>query len=192
MRCGSECGTELPSECHPLHEPSSVSHSTAQLHCTHFDPTNSDNRCRPSASAMSAEDGTSSSTNAGPAVSPSGRTSAALDYLSSHGHSYTILEYEYVQHGGAAASTAALHLKPNHVLKTLIFDDRTTNTPLIVIQHGDSSVDVKRLAAALGVKKGSVSLCGVEKANEWSGYLVGGTSPFGVASDRCECTWSAV
>ena len=118
---------------------------------------------------------TASSTDVGPAASPSGRTSPALQYLSSHGFSYRTLEYEWIEHGGAAASTAALHLKPNHVLKTLIFDDRSTGVPFVVVQHGDASVDVKRLAAALGVKKGSVALCGVEKANEWSGYLVGGT-----------------
>ena len=121
--------------------------------------------------------GASSSTNVGAAVSATGRTSSALDYLSSHGYSYTILEYEYVEHGGAAASTAALHLKPDHVLKTLIFDHRPTAVPFIVIQHGNASVDVKRLTAALGLpsKKAGVQLCGVEKANEWSGYLVGGT-----------------
>lgn len=119
----------------------------------------------------------STSTHVGPTVSPSGRTSPALDYLSSHSFSYTILEYEYVEHGGAAASTAALHLRPAHVLKTLIFDNRTSGEPFVVVQHGDASVDMKRLVSVLGLKKGSVCLCGVEKANEWSGYMVGGTSP---------------
>ena len=118
---------------------------------------------------------TSSSTEVGPAAAPSGRTSPALDYLSSHGVANRILEYPYVEHGGAAASTAALHLKPNHVLKTLIFDDRTSGVPFVVVQHGDASVDVKRLAVELGVKKGTVALCAAEKASEWSGYQVGGT-----------------
>ena len=43
--------------------------------------------------------------------------------------------------------------------------------------HGDRQVSTKALARAIGVK--SVEACSVEAAQRHSGYLVGGTSPFG-------------
>ncbi len=43
--------------------------------------------------------------------------------------------------------------------------------------HGDKEVSTKQLARILGVK--SVSPCDPKVANRHSGYLVGGTSPFG-------------
>jgi Cys-tRNA(Pro) deacylase len=49
--------------------------------------------------------------------------------------------------------------------------------PLIVLMHGDRQVSTKNLARALGVK--SIEPCSVETAQRHSGYLVGGTSPFG-------------
>ena len=67
------------------------------------------------------------------------------------------------------------------MLKTLVFLDRQTAVPFVVIQHGPLSVDVKRVAAQTGRKKGSVVICPVDRAEEWSGYQVGGTSPFGLA-----------
>lgn len=49
--------------------------------------------------------------------------------------------------------------------------------PLVVLMHGDREVSTKNLARHLGVK--TVSPCAPEIANKHSGYLVGGTSPFG-------------
>ncbi|MCM2358817.1 MAG: Cys-tRNA(Pro) deacylase, partial [Geobacteraceae bacterium] len=49
--------------------------------------------------------------------------------------------------------------------------------PLIVLMHGDLQVSTKELARLLGVK--SVAPCTPETALKHSGYLVGGTSPFG-------------
>jgi Cys-tRNA(Pro) deacylase len=43
--------------------------------------------------------------------------------------------------------------------------------------HGDREVSVKALARQLG--KRSIQTCKPEVANRHSGYLVGGTSPFG-------------
>ena len=43
--------------------------------------------------------------------------------------------------------------------------------------HGDKEISVKQLARILGCK--SVQTCAVETAQRHSGYLVGGTSPFG-------------
>ena len=50
--------------------------------------------------------------------------------------------------------------------------------PLIVLMHGDCTVSTKNLARQIGAK--SIEPCKPEVANRHSGYLVGGTSPFGL------------
>jgi Cys-tRNA(Pro) deacylase len=47
----------------------------------------------------------------------------------------------------------------------------------VVLMHGDRQVSTKNLARALGVK--SIEPCKPEVAQRHSGFLVGGTSPFG-------------
>jgi Cys-tRNA(Pro) deacylase len=62
------------------------------------------------------------------------------------------------------------------VVKTLVMQDQDAR-PLIVLMHGDCKVSTKNLARQIGAK--SVEPCKPEVANRHSGYLVGGTSPFG-------------
>jgi Cys-tRNA(Pro) deacylase len=62
------------------------------------------------------------------------------------------------------------------VVKTLVMQDER-GSPLIVLMHGDRQVSTKNLARAIGVK--SVEPCKPEVAQRHSGYLIGGTSPFG-------------
>jgi Cys-tRNA(Pro) deacylase len=84
--------------------------------------------------------------------------------------------YEYLEHGGALHSAAALGWDPFHVVKTLIMQDQDAK-PLVVLMHGNRKVSTKNLARQIGAK--SVEPCAPEVANRHSGYLVGGTSPFG-------------
>jgi len=49
--------------------------------------------------------------------------------------------------------------------------------PLVVLMHGDRQVSTKELARQLGVK--TIRPCTPETAHRHTGYLVGGTSPFG-------------
>ena len=49
--------------------------------------------------------------------------------------------------------------------------------PLIVLMHGDRKVSTRELARVAGVKR--IFPCKPEVAQRHSGYLVGGTSPFG-------------
>src|SRR5207253_266533 len=49
--------------------------------------------------------------------------------------------------------------------------------PLIVLMHGDRKVSTKELARQAGVKR--IAPCKPEVATRHSGYLIGGTSPFG-------------
>ena len=62
------------------------------------------------------------------------------------------------------------------VVKTLVMqtDERK---PIIVLMHGDREVSTKQLARIIGVK--SISPCDAKTAERHTGYLFGGTSPFG-------------
>ncbi len=90
--------------------------------------------------------------------------------------SYTEHAYDYVDHGGTAESARQLGWPEHQVIKTLVMEDERGD-PLVVLMHGDRQVSTKNLARAIGVK--SVQPCKPEVAQRHSGYLVGGTSPFG-------------
>jgi Cys-tRNA(Pro) deacylase len=85
--------------------------------------------------------------------------------------------YDYVEHGGTAESAHQLGVPEHQVVKTLVMQDEQTR-PLIVLMHGDCQVSTKNLAREIGVK--SVEPCKPEVAQRHSGYMVGGTSPFGL------------
>ncbi len=92
------------------------------------------------------------------------------------GVAFTEHPYGYVDHGGTAESARQLGVPEHEVVKTLVMqDDR--GEPLIVLMHGDCQVSTKALAREIGAK--SVEPCRPEVAQRHSGYLVGGTSPFG-------------
>jgi Cys-tRNA(Pro) deacylase len=84
--------------------------------------------------------------------------------------------YAYLEHGGAQHSAQVLGLDPFTVVKTLVMQDQDAR-PLLVLMHGNRQVSTKNLARQIGAK--SVEPCKPEVANRHSGYLVGGTSPFG-------------
>ena len=89
---------------------------------------------------------------------------------------FTEHPYEYLEHGGALHSAGVLGFDPFMVVKTLIMQDQDAK-PLVVLMHGNRKVSTKNLARQIGAK--SVEPCQPEVANRHSGYLVGGTSPFG-------------
>lgn len=85
--------------------------------------------------------------------------------------------FEYVEKGGTRHSSEVLGIDEHAVIKTLIFETNEKK-PLIVLMHGDLQVSTKNLARHLNVK--SVAPVAPEKASKLTGYLVGGTSPFGM------------
>ena len=93
------------------------------------------------------------------------------------GVAYTEHPYDYVEHGGTAESARQLGWPEHAVIKTLVMQDDKAQ-PLIVLMHGDRQVSTKNLAREIGVK--SVAPCTPDVAQRHSGYLVGGTSPFGL------------
>ena len=88
--------------------------------------------------------------------------------------------YDYVEKGGAKESARQLGVDVHAVVKTLVFETNEKK-PLIVLMHGDREVSTKNLARHLGVK--SVEPVSPEKASKLTGYLVGGTSPFGTRTE---------
>ena len=100
----------------------------------------------------------------------------ATQWLKAQGVAFTEHVYDYVDHGGTAESSRQLGVPEHEVVKTLVMQDERAE-PLIVLMHGDKQVSTKNLARGIGAK--SVEPCKPEVAQRHSGFLVGGTSPFG-------------
>ncbi len=101
----------------------------------------------------------------------------ATRFLRERGEDFGEHPYDYVEHGGTAESARQLGVDEHQVFKTLVMQDERAK-PLIVLMHGDRKVSTKALARELGVR--SIEPCAPEVANRHTGYLVGGTSPFGL------------
>jgi len=102
---------------------------------------------------------------------------AAIRHLRHENVAFSEHLYQYEEKGGTAVSARELGVDEHSVVKTLVMEDERKN-PLIVLMHGDCQVSTKELARVLGVKM--ITPCSPESANRHTGYLVGGTSPFGI------------
>ncbi len=100
----------------------------------------------------------------------------ATRFLRQHGVAFSCHPYSYEEHGGTAVSARELNVDEHLVIKTLIMEDENAQ-PLIVLMHGDRKVSTRELARQAGCKR--IEPCRPEVANRHSGFLVGGTSPFG-------------
>lgn len=100
----------------------------------------------------------------------------AVRFLRAAGVPFTHHLYDYAEKGGTARSARELGVDEHAVVKTLVMqDDR--GTPFLVLMHGDRQVSARGMARHLGAR--SVTPCSPEAAHRHTGYLVGGTSPFG-------------
>jgi Cys-tRNA(Pro) deacylase len=100
----------------------------------------------------------------------------ATQFLRRHKVDFGEHPYDYVEHGGTEESARQLGVDEHIVVKTLVMEDEHAK-PLIVLMHGDRTVSTKNLARQTGAKR--IEPCKPEVANRHSGFLVGGTSPFG-------------
>lgn len=100
----------------------------------------------------------------------------ATQFLRQHKIAFSEHVYDYVEHGGTGESSRQLGVPEHEVVKTLVMQDEKAQ-PLIVLMHGDRQVSLKELARQIPCKK--VEPCKPEVAQRHSGYMVGGTSPFG-------------
>jgi Cys-tRNA(Pro) deacylase len=101
----------------------------------------------------------------------------AIRVLRQHRVEFTPHLYVWEARGGTAASAEHLGVDEHAVVKTLIFED-DTKKPLCILMHGDREVSAKNLARQMGRK--SVAPCAPDVADRYSGYQIGGTSPFGL------------
>jgi Cys-tRNA(Pro) deacylase len=83
--------------------------------------------------------------------------------------------YDYVEGGGTARFAAEAGVDEHLVLKTLVMEVER-GKPLLVLMHGDCQVSTRALARQIGAK--SIRPC-KPTTEKYSGYQVGGTSPFG-------------
>ncbi len=100
----------------------------------------------------------------------------ATIFLGEKGVAFTEHHFDYVEHGGTSHTSDALGVPEHQVVKTLIMENEKAQ-PLVVLMHGDRRVSTKALARAAGMKH--IVPCKPDTATRHSGYLIGGTSPFG-------------
>ena len=100
----------------------------------------------------------------------------ATQLLRRHGVVFSEHVYDFVAHGGTAESSKQLGVPEHEVIKTLVMEDERA-APMLVLMHGDRQVSTKNLARQIAAK--TVQPCKPEVAQRHSGYLIGGTSPFG-------------
>jgi len=103
-------------------------------------------------------------------------TTNAVRVLRDHNVAFTHHTYDYEERGGTAVSSRELGVDEHVVIKTLVMEDENKQ-PLVVLMHGDRDVSTKNLARQIGKK--TVTPCAPDVAQKHTGYLVGGTSPFG-------------
>jgi Cys-tRNA(Pro)/Cys-tRNA(Cys) deacylase len=109
---------------------------------------------------------------------PASASTPATTALSRLGIPFDVHPYD---HDAAASSygleaAAALSVPPGQVFKTLVVEAEGGGLAVGVVPV-DRSLDLKALAAALGVKR--VAMARPEAAERATGYVVGGISPVG-------------
>lgn len=103
-------------------------------------------------------------------------TTPAIQYLRERKAEFDVFQYKYIPKGGAKQTAAELRVELHKVIKTLVMEGECIS-PFIVLMHGDKEVSTKVLARYLGCK--SVFPSDSKTATNWTGYVFGGTSPFG-------------
>lgn len=96
--------------------------------------------------------------------------------LKSAGVEYTASQYAYEEHGGTEQCSRELGIDEHRVIKTIVLKS-APQSPFIVLMHGDREISLKQLARILNLR--AVEQCTVQEAQKFSGYFVGGISPFG-------------
>jgi Cys-tRNA(Pro) deacylase len=103
-------------------------------------------------------------------------TPQAVRFLQDRGVLFVPRLYNYQEKGGTKVAALELGVNEHQVIKTLVMED-DKGGPLLVLMHGDKEVSTKALARFLDVK--AVTTCTPEAANKYTGYVIGGVSPFG-------------
>ncbi|NJD56680.1 MAG: Cys-tRNA(Pro) deacylase [Nitrospirae bacterium] len=103
----------------------------------------------------------------------------ATNILRRAGIEYSDHSYAYEEDGGTAVCASKLNVDEHSIVKTIVLE--ADGKPLIVLMHGDMRASAKELARLAGVK--TITPCPPQKAEEYTGYEIGGISPFGTRNE---------
>ena len=101
---------------------------------------------------------------------------ASIRFLRNHNIDFQPYLYDYVEHGGTAHSAECLGVDEHSVIKTIVLQN-DKKQGLIVLMHGGKHISTRNLARQLNMKH--IDPTDPNQATRWTGFLVGGTSPFG-------------
>lgn len=101
----------------------------------------------------------------------------AVRFLRGHGIDFEPYVYTYEEHGGTAQFAALFGVPEHKVVKTIVLQNEQKKG-LVVLMHGDKHISTRNLARSLGMKH--IEPADPRQAAKWTGYLVGGTTPFGM------------
>ena len=87
----------------------------------------------------------------------------AVRFLRTHQIDFEPYIYVYEEHGGTGQFAELFGVDEHQV---------------VVVMHGDKQISTRNLARDLGMKH--IEPADPKQANKWTGYLVGGTTPFGM------------
>ena len=96
-------------------------------------------------------------------------------YLNDNGFDLTVIELPGSTRTAREAADA-IGCSADQIAKSLVFRDKNSNQPILVIASGGNRVDAKKLKAATGIKLGRVDGNWVK---EKVGFAIGGVPPAG-------------
>lgn len=99
----------------------------------------------------------------------------AIRFLKSNDVEFEVFIYNYLENGGTAQTAEELNVNEHDVIKTLVLT--CDKEVFLMLMHGDKEVSLKELARKMNCK--SVAQCDASSALKATGYIFGGTSPFG-------------
>lgn len=100
----------------------------------------------------------------------------AIRLLKERGVEFIPHFYTYEDRGGTKVASRELAIEEHQAVKTIVMENEKKE-PLVVLMHGDREVSTKNLARITGSK--TIQPCDPKIAQRHTGYMVGGTSPFG-------------
>jgi Cys-tRNA(Pro)/Cys-tRNA(Cys) deacylase len=103
----------------------------------------------------------------------------AIKFLNKKDIPFEVIKYLH-EEKGAKFAAQAIGFPVERTIKTLVVDLGHKGY-VMVLMPGDKSIDLKKLAAALSVKR--AAMADTSTAERLTGYLVGGISPFGTKKD---------
>ena len=113
---------------------------------------------------------------------------SAVRFLRDKSINFNSYEYLYEEKGGTAQTARELNVDEHLIIKTLVLE--ADGNVFLMLMHGNREVSLKELARILRVK--SVLPCDAKKAMNATGYMFGGTSPFGTKKKLDLCVEESI